>query len=62
MVEGIQYGGGISSVRWKIFSTDVSQNQYGGGASSVQGMQYGNVTLSIQRRVCSTCLPKLLNG
>ena len=24
MVEGIQYGGGISSIRWKIFSTDVS--------------------------------------
>ena len=22
MVEGIQYGGGISSIRWKIFSTD----------------------------------------
>ena len=21
MVEGIQYGGGISSIRWKIFST-----------------------------------------
>ena len=35
MVEGIQYGGGISSVRWKIFSTYVSHNQYG-GASSVQ--------------------------
>ena len=24
MVEGILYGGGISSIRWKIFSTDVS--------------------------------------
>ena len=24
MVEGIQYGGDISSVRWKIFSIDVS--------------------------------------
>ena len=35
MVEGIQYGGGISSVRWKIFSTNVSHHQYG-GASSVQ--------------------------
>ena len=35
MVEGIQYGGGISSIRWKIFSTDVSHYQYG-GASSVQ--------------------------
>ena len=36
MVEGIQYGGGISSIRWKIFNTDVSYHQYGGGASSVQ--------------------------
>ena len=35
MVGGIQYGGGISSIRWKIFSTDVSHHQYGGGASSV---------------------------
>ena len=35
MVEGIQYGRGISSVRWKIFSTDVSHeevhHQYSGG-------------------------------
>ena len=30
MVEGIQYGGGISSIRWKIFSTDVAHHQYGG--------------------------------
>ena len=36
MVVGIQYGGGISSIRWMIFSTDVSHHQYGGGASSVQ--------------------------
>ena len=36
MVEGIQYGRGISSIRCKIFSTDVSHHQYGGGASSVQ--------------------------
>ena len=50
MVEGIQYGGGISSIRWKIFSTDASHHQYGGGA---EGMQYGSVT-SIQRWVCST--------
>ena len=28
MVEGIQYGGGISLIRWKIFSTDVSHHQY----------------------------------
>ena len=27
MVEGIQYGGGISSVKWKIFSIDVSHHQ-----------------------------------
>ena len=36
MVEVIQYGGGISSIRWKKFSTDVSHHQYGGGAASVQ--------------------------
>ena len=36
MVEGIQYGGGISSIRWKIINTGVSYHQYGGGASSVQ--------------------------
>ena len=59
MVEGIQYGGGISSIRWKIFSTDVSHHQYGGGP---EGMQDGPVTSSIQRRVCSTWLPKLLKG
>ena len=46
-VNYIQYGGGqavwwrvfsmdaISSVRWKIFSTDVSHHQYGGSPSSV---------------------------
>ena len=32
MVEGIQNEGGISSLMWKIFSTDVSHHQYGGGA------------------------------
>ena len=36
MLEGIQYGGGISSIRWKVFNTDVSHSSYGGGASSVQ--------------------------
>ena len=30
MVETIQYGGSISSIRWRIFSTDVSHHQYGG--------------------------------
>ena len=35
MVEGIQYGGSILSIRWKVFSTDVSHHQYG-GVSSVQ--------------------------
>ena len=30
MMESIQYGGGMSSVRWRIFST----NQYGGCTSS----------------------------
>ena len=37
MVEGIQYGGGISSVRWKIFSTDVSHHLYGGGDHQYNG-------------------------
>ena len=36
MVESIQHGGGISSIRWKIFSTDVSHHQYGEGESLVQ--------------------------
>ena len=36
MVKGIQYEGGISSIRWRIFSTDMSQHQYGVGTSSVQ--------------------------
>ena len=36
MVDGIQYGGGISSIRWKVFSADVSHHRYGGEASSVQ--------------------------
>ena len=40
MVEGIQYGGIISSVRWKIFSTDVPHHQYEGASS-------------VQRRACS---------
>ena len=31
MVEGIHYGGGVSSIRWKIFSTDMLHHQYGGG-------------------------------
>ena len=42
MVEVIQYGGGISSIRWKIFNTDVSHHQYGGGASdTAQGVVGG---------------------
>ena len=36
-MEGTQHEGGISSVRLKIFSADVSHHQYGGGASSVSG-------------------------
>ena len=64
MVEGIQYGGGISSVRWKIFGTDMSHHQYGGDASSVQ-WRACSMDLShhqYRRRVCSTWLPKLLKG
>ena len=35
MVKGIQYGGGISSVRWKTLRTDVSHHQYGRGGHEV---------------------------
>ena len=35
IVEGIQYRRGISSVSWRISSTDVSHHQYGGAPSSV---------------------------
>ena len=45
MEKGIQYGGGISSIRWKIFSTDVTHYQYGGSASSVQ-WRAGSIDLS----------------
>ena len=37
MVGGIQYGGGISSIKWKIFSTDVRHHQYGGGDHQYSG-------------------------
>ena len=37
MVEGIQYRGGLLSVRWRISSTDMSHHQYVGGTSSVRG-------------------------
>ena len=64
MGEDIQYGGGISSIKWKIFSTDVSHHKYISMEevinSTVEDMQYGPVTSSLQRRVCSTWLPKLL--
>ena len=33
---GLLYGGGIASVRGRIFSTDVSHHQCEGGISSVQ--------------------------
>ena len=36
MVEGVQYREGISALRWRVFSTDVSHHQYGEGTSSVQ--------------------------
>ena len=35
-VEGIQYRGGMPSVRWRVFSTDMSHYQYGGGTSLVR--------------------------
>ena len=37
MVEGIQYVGDISSIRWKIFCTDVSCHEHGRGASQYTG-------------------------
>ena len=40
MVVGIQYGGGISLIRLRIFSTNVSHYQHGGGTSSVQWRGY----------------------
>ena len=33
---GIQYGEDVSSIRWKIFNTDMSHHQYRGIASSIQ--------------------------
>ena len=52
MVEGIQYGGGISSIRQKILSTDVSHDQYGRGASSAQlrALTQGKKVKSLQPR------------
>ena len=54
MVEGVPHRRGLLSVRWRIFSTDVTpsvrrRNMF----STVEGIQYGPVTSSIQRRVCS---------
>ena len=48
MVKGIQYGGRISSIRWKIFSTDVSHHQYGGGKiiSTMEGTQSQGMDLA----------------
>ena len=65
-----QYGGGTSSVRWRMCST-VEGMQYIPVTPSVrmchiiskeEGVQYGPVTPSVQWRVCSTGLPKLLRG
>ena len=55
-MDGIEYGGGIPSVRWKVFSANVSHYQYGGGTTSVvwrmcstvEGMQYEPVTPSVR--------------
>ena len=40
MVESIQHGGGISSIRWKIFSKDMSHHQYGEGESLIRWRAY----------------------
>ena len=57
-MDGIEYGGGIPSVRRKVFSANVSHYQYGGGTTSVvwrmcstvEGRQYEPVTSSV--RMC----------
>ena len=48
MVEGIQYGGGTSSLRWRLFSADGSHQQYGEGMSSVWWWVY-SMDLSTQQ-------------
>ena len=64
MVEGIKYGGGITSVS-EGYSVQMCHTPSIWGRhiiSMVEGMQYGPVTSSILRRVCGTGLPKLLRG
>ena len=46
-VDGVQYGGGYAVGMCHIFRT-------------VESMEYGPVTSSVQRQVCNTGLPKLL--
>ena len=68
MVEGIQYGGRISSIRWEIFSTDVSHfsmevhHQYSGGhavwtchiINTEKGVQY--MATDIAQEVVGGCI------
>ena len=56
MMEGIQYGGGISSVRWRVsvqISMEDAHHQYGGG--------YTVLICHIinTERVCRTGVPKV---
>ena len=66
----MQYGGGYSVQRMHIINIKVEDIQYRCVTpsiwrrciiSTVEGMQYGSF-ISIQRRVCSKRLPKLLKG
>ena len=71
-----QYGGGYSVCMCHTISAEEAHRQYGGGCavrwmvavrtchiiSTVKGVQYGLVTLSVWTRVCITVLLKLLRG
>ena len=64
MVEGIQYGGGITSVseRYSVQMCHTPSVWRTHIISMVEGMQCGPVTSSILRSVCGIRLPKLLRG
>ena len=55
----------LYAVWWRVFSMEETYNQYSPSVwrrciiSTVERMQYGPITSSVQRRVCNTWLPKL---
>ena len=62
-IEGVQYGGGRSSLWVWVRSTDQSYHQYRGGISSVWTRVCStDQSPSVRMRVCSTKLPKLYRG